>query len=234
MTKTTKIYFIILGLFFGVALVYGMICMKSVHGEKNPNKMLEKKSDILLSLEEDMYNPYFINTSACTLQALEDAADMIAIVSVGDNREMKMYSTKSQVKIEKILQQKSSAFFEGEKIWIEEPATISVGRSFSTDGYQLMKIGQKYLLFLKHLPCIDGYQYSKVEQTAFTLVSEYYGKFCITEQEKIEVLQNEAEEELFYYNVNNYALFTEEQDKVDTYKKLYKEVTDIGNCETNI
>lgn len=229
MTKSTKIYFIILDLFFIGALALGIVCMNSVTGEKNPDKELEKNDSISFSLEEDMYNPYFINTSTCELEALEEVAEVIVVVSIGEEREMKLCSTKSQVKVEKILKQKDSSILEGQKIWIEEPATITVGRSFSTDGYQLMKNGQRYILFLKHLPCMDGYQYSRTEKNTFTLVSEYYGKFCVTEKEKIELLKNDTKDELLYREVSDYALFTENQDKVDTYQKLYKEVMSKWN-----
>lgn len=187
--------------------------------------MLWKETqDFSIELSEGMYDEYFINTGEVTLQNIEDRADMVVTVEVLDEREMGQYSTNTKVVIDQVWKAKEKNIKEGKEIWIEEPATVLEEVFYETDGYQMMKKGEKYLLFLMHLPCIDGYQYSKKEEQTYTVVSEYYGKYCMTDEEQIKLFQNEEDKEKKYQDVEDYALLTEENSIVEQYAHLLHEV----------
>lgn len=225
MTKSTKMYTVVLGLVFLAVAAYGWLCEKDVWGEENPNRILERNPQIVVSIDEgDVDSPYFCNAAECTLKELEARADLIAIVSLGEVQTAKHYSTKSKIKLEKILAQRDGTLTEGDEIWMEELATVFVESSYDTEGYALMKPGQQYLLLLQHLPCIEGYRYSEEEALTYTPVSMYFGKYCITDNETIEVVDATEAENIYYSQVFEYALFTRDPKKVANYKKLYQEV----------
>ena len=206
MTKSTKIFFAVLCLVLMGTTVFGIMFKSSIRGEENPDRLIAQ------------------NDVTCSLDELKEQADLIAVVSVTDERTMELYSTKSQVKIEKVIAQRDSDLAAGDEIWVEEVATIVSERSFHTEGYTLMEPGQQYLLLLQHLPCIDGYRYSKAEQMTYTPVSTYFGKYCITQQEKIEALDEKEMEQMRYKDILGYALLTTDSDKLAHYEELYQEI----------
>ena len=224
MTKSTKIFFAVLCLVLMGTTVFGIMFKSSIRGEENPDRLIAQNADIEIALDKEGENPYFCNDVTCSLNELKEQADLIAVVSVTDERTMELYSTKSQVKIEKIIAQRDSDLAAGDEIWVEELATIVSERSFHTEGYTLMEPGQQYLLLLQHLPCIDGYRYSKAEQMTYTPVSTYFGKYCITQQEKIEALDEKEMEQMRYKDILGYALLTTDSDKLAHYEELYQEI----------
>ena len=224
MTKSTKIFFAILCLLFIGTAVFGIVFQRSICGEKNPDRLIEQNAEIEVALDKSSENPYFCNDATCSLKELSDRADLIAVVSVTDDRTMELYSTKSRVKIEKIIAQSDSDLVMGDEIWVEELATVVAERSFHTEGYTLMEPGQQYLLLLQHLPCIEGYRYSKTEQVTYTPVSAYFGKYCLSKNEKIEALDEKNVENLRYSDISDYALLTTDQDKVSNYEELYHQI----------
>lgn len=227
MTKSTKIFFAVLCLVFVGAAVLGGVCKNSIYGEENPDRLLEQNPEIEIALDKEVESPYFCNNVTCGIEELSEQADLIAVVSVTDDRKMELYSTKSQVKIEKIIAQTDLNVAEGDEIWVEELATVVAERSFHTEGYTLMEPGQQYLLLLQHLPCIEGYRYSKTEQITYTPVSVYFGKYCITKSERIEALDEKKIENLCYKDISGYALLTTEQEKVTHYEELYQEIISL-------
>lgn len=225
MTKSTKVYVAVLGLVLLLVAVYGWNCGRDIWGEKNPNRVLEQNVEIMFSLdEEDEDSPYFCNDADCSLKDLEERADLIAVVSLEKEQTAELYSTKSKVKLEKILVQKDEALSDGDEIWVEEIATIISEENYDTEGYALMKPGQQYILLLQHLPCIEGYRYSKEEEITYMPVSVYFGKYCITESETIKALQESELEDIHYSQVSDYALYTTNGKVAEKYEKLYQEV----------
>lgn len=224
MTKNTKRYFIFIFMVVFVSFIYGTVGKGQNYGERNPDVLLEQKQDFSIQLSEGFYDEYFLNAKNITLQQMKNRADIIVTASVSDEREMGQYSTNTKVIIDKVWQSKDGTVKEGNKIWIEEPATISWEHSFCTDGYQIMKKNRKYLLFLMHLPCIEGYRYNKREARTYTVVSEYYGKYCVTGEEKISLYGDVGEEGLEYKDVADYAIFSEKEEVIKRYVAFADEV----------
>lgn len=224
MTKSTKIFFSLLCLALIGTTVFGIVFKNSIREAENPHRVIEQNAEIEIALDKEEENLYFCDDVTCSLKDLREQADLIAIVSVTDDRTLELYSTKSQVKIEKIIEQTDSDLTAGDEIWVEELATIVSEKNFHTEGYTLMEPGQQYLLLLQHLPCIEGYRYSKTEQMTYTPVSTYFGKYCITKNEKIQILDEEEIEQMRYKDISDYALLTTEREAVSHYEKLYQEV----------
>lgn len=223
MTKSTKFFFTLLCLSLLGVIVFGFVFQNSVRGAENPECLMGQSAEIEVALDEETESPYFCDDVSCDFNELKKQADLIAVVSVTDARAMELYSTKSQVKIEKIIEQTDSDLTAGDEIWVEELATIVSETNFHTAGYTLMEAGQQYILLLQHLPCIEGYRYSKTEQMTYTPVSNYFGKYCITRDETIQILDEEEIEQMHYNDISDYALLTTEQEVVSHYEKLYQE-----------
>ena len=172
--------------------LYGIICLNKTTGVHSPDQALTNNPNIDIMFTENTANQYFNNDCTYTYDDMENDSSFIGVVTVTDRREMSLYSTKTLVKIEKIYKDTTSDIKFGDSINIIEPASFINEHSFYTNGWQFMKTGSKYIVYLKNLECIDGYSYTKEEAISYMPVSEIYSKMNLTDTEEIKL-----------YDINN-------------------------------
>lgn len=230
MTRSTKFLGMLMIIFFVVAGIWGIMKMQTNYGETDPDTVIENITDDVRMqyCDENIYDSIFLDQSDCSLAELEQKSELVVEVSVEEGRKMEFASTLSPVTVKQIIFAKNDAVKVGDIIYIEEPATI-VEDVFSTYGYQLMKHGQNYILFLQHLPCIEGYKYSEKESKTYTLVSEYFGKYCTSKKENMALYQENDEEEISYKKVSSYAIYTCNKEILNTYINLWAKIQDEYN-----
>lgn len=217
-----NVIFIVIMIICYISIVgYGRQSIQNVEVESNPDLALESYPEM-----EVMYAPadsdYFINNPSCTLADIEAAADIVVKIKVCDDRVMSLRTTQSLIQIEEIFYDPFEELSINDEIYIIEPVSFIRGDSFYTGGWNYMQTGQEYIVYLKHLECIEGYEYTDQEQISYMPVSELYAKYNVNEVEVVEVLQDK--ENLIYKEVQNYAFLSEDIECVDTYNKIQEQI----------
>lgn len=202
-----------------ISLIYGKYEISGATGDKNPDDVIEKNSSLKIQYRGDT-SEYF-NNDLSSLDELEECSDIIIKAEISDDRVMSLYSTKTSIAIKEIYKSDNDELSEGDVIYLIEPASINLEETYDTNGYKLVKTGDEYILFLKHLVCVDNYKYSPDEEISYMPVSELYSRFDVSNDEIAEVLTSD---DVLYSEVSNYALFTTNKNDIDTYINLKKEI----------
>lgn len=226
MTKNTKIYFISIFCMIVLCFAIGIFIRNSYTGYSTFEQMeqtenLQKYYVQLHDLEE--YADF--DTSVKNYNDLEKITDLVVKVSATDDRKLSPYTvTKTKVIIKEVLKGEAKT---GQQIFIYEPVNFSYSvskRYKTTGGYQIMKEGEEYYLFLRKLKAAEGYKMSNDEKNTYFPSTASYSKFPVQKGNLRILDRNKLDnDEYSYGEVQNLEIITSEQKILSQYKKLKKE-----------
>ncbi len=226
MTKGSKV-------FFGVILCIAILCFAlgiAVRSSYMGYRTFEE-----MELAEDLEG-YSVQLQDARENGLSDCikdysdlvrkADLIAKVYATKERKLSIYAvTKTKVIVKKIYRGSQK---EGQDIYIYEPAGFSYAISKSYDtagGYQLMKEGEEYYVFLKKLKAAKGYQMSEQEKNTFLPSTVLYSKFPVQQGNVVAVDAKRLEEGEYHYGeIKDLEIITSDQGVLTNYKQIRKQV----------
>lgn len=205
-------------------LLYGRWNVKNVSGESSPDAAAAMNEAIRVQYTENSIG--FFDSELPTLSALEQEADIIIKATVLEKRTMSARSTKTDICVNEVLSQTDTDLSAGDIIHIIEPVTFLRGEVYDTNGYQIAHTGEEYIFLLKHLECVEGYQYTKEQETTYMPVSVYYSKYAISNEETIETL---GSGEILYGEIQDYAILTDSDNVLSLYETLMNQVYEKYN-----
>lgn len=216
-----QIIFCIAGFFI---LLYGRWNVKNVSGESSPTLVMKMNKTIPVQCTE--YSIGFFDNDIPTLSALEQETDIVIRASILEGRTMSARSTKTEICINEVLSQTDADLSAGDIIYLLEPVTFLRGEIYNTNGYQIAHTGEEYIFLLKHLECVEGYQYTKEQEITYMPVSVYYSKYAASHKEVIEPL---GSGNVFYGDIQDYAILTNRNDVLSQYETLMNQVIEKYN-----
>lgn len=202
-------------------LLYGRWNVKNISGESNPDIAAAMNQAIHVEYAENSTG--FYDPEAPTLSALEQETEIIIKATVLENRIMSARSTKTELCIREILSQTNTNLSVGDKIYLIEPVTFLRGEVYVTNGYQMAHTGEEYIFLLKHLECVEGYQYTKEQEIIYMPISVYYSKYATSYTEVIETL---GSDKVLYDEIQNYAILTNSDYILAAYKSLINQINE--------
>lgn len=227
MTRSTKIYFIAILCITVVCFIMGIIIRNSYTGYDTFEKMEKTENlqqyNICLRDAED-YDTF--NTSVKNYSDLEKTSDLVAKVSATNERKMFPYTTtKTKVVIKEVFKGEAKT---GQQIFIYEPVNFSysVSKSYnSTGGYQIMKEGEEYYVFLQKLKASEGYKMSDDEKNSYLPSTASYSKFSVKKGD-LKIVDGKKLDNCGYNygEIQNLEIITSKRKNLLQYKKLKKEV----------
>lgn len=227
MTKKTKLYFLVIFFITALCLLAGIVTRYSYTGYREFDKMekAEKLAEYSVQISEDRESEIF-STSIKNYNDLEKTADLIIKVSATNERKLFLHtSTKTKVIVDEVIKGNIKA---GQEIYIYEPANFSysISKSYqSLGGYQIMKQGEKYYLFLQKLKTAEGYKMSDKEKHTYLPTTAAFSKYPLKEGD----LKTVDEKKLYndgykYGEIENLEIITSEQKILLKYKKMRGQV----------
>lgn len=231
MIRTTKIFFAIcvcsILLFFAAAVTLRF----SYHGYTKLAQLekAENLQEYLLEVE-DAEEDDSVFSDVHNYEELENASDVIARVSVTDERDLFLLDViKTQVEVKEVYKGDLKT---DQIIWIYEPAGFSynISKTYNTlNGYQLMKSRKEYYVFLQPLITADGYRKSAKEKNTFLPSTTNYsiipvekGEHTVLEQSKVD------EKEYKYKQIQEQEILTTNKETMEVYLKIKSDFMRIG------
>lgn len=230
MTKNTKIYFAVIQCMVLLCTGMGIAVRNSFTGYHTYEEMekAENLQDYHIQVWEAEENDFL--GSVREYGGLLKGADLVARVCATKERKMSIYaSTKTKAIIKEVYKGSQKT---GQEIFIYEPAGFSYAVSQyydTTGGYQIMKAGEEYYVFLKKLKTAAGYRMSGQEKNTFLPSTALYSKFPI-KKGKIKLVESGKLEEgaYCYGEVEDLEIITSEQEILTKYQEIKKEVLQLG------
>ena len=207
-----------------IILLYGRWNVRNVFGESNPDTAAAVNEAIRVQYVENSAG--FFDAEIPTLSALEQEAEIIVRATVLEERIMSARSTKTEIYVDEVLSQADTNLSAGDIIYLIEPVTFLRGEVYDTNGYQMAHTGEEYIFLLKHLECMEGYQYTKEQEITYMPVSVYYSKYAVSYEETIETL---GSGEVFYGEIQDYAILTDSDNVLSLYETLKDQVQEKYN-----
>lgn len=223
MKKTSFLQIILYIACFSI-LLYGRWNVKNVSGESNPDVVMKLNEAIQVQYAE--YSDGFFGAELPVLSSLEQEADIIIKATVLEERTMSARSTKTELCINEVLSPADTSLSAGDIIYLIEPVTFLRGEIYDTNGYQMAHTGEEYIFLLKHLECVEGYQYTKEQEITYMPVSVYYSKYAESYEETIETLSSG---EVFYEEIQDYAILTNSNKVLSQYEILMNQIHEKYN-----
>lgn len=227
MTKKTKLFFIIIFSLIPLSILAGFFVRSSYTGYTSFEQMekTEPLSEYSVCLE-DVESESVFDNKVKDFDNMLEMADAVLKVSATNERDLyPSETTKTRVVVEEVIK---GDLEEGQSIFVYEPACFSYTPNESyetTGGYQLMKPGEKYYIFLQHLQAVEGYKFSSREKKTYLPYTASYSKYPVREGEvnlvDFEKLDNG---EYQYKEVQNLEIITSEKMVLDLYKNLKQEL----------
>ena len=205
-------------------LLYGRWNVRNVSGESNPDAAAAVNEAIRVQYVENSIG--FLDAEIPTLSALEQEAEVIIKATVLEGRIMSARSTKTEICVNEVLSQADTNLSAGDIIYLIEPVTFLRGEVYDTNGYQMAHTGEEYIFLLKHLECVEGYQYTKEQETTYMPVSVYYSKYAVSYEENIET---PGSGEVLYGEIQDYAVLTNSDNVLSLYETLKDQVQEKYN-----
>lgn len=223
MTKKTKLFFAIIFSLIPFSIFVGIFIRSSYTGYKSFEQMEKSESlseyDVCL---EDVESGSVFDRQVKDFEHMLEMAD--AVVKVSATNERKLYpveATKTKVVVKEVFK---GSLKEGESIFVYEPACFSytASKAYSTTGgYQIMKAGEEYFMFLQNLQAVEGYTFSTEEKKTFLPATASFSKFPVSEGEVSVVDSQKLDNgEYQYGEVQNLEIVTSEITVLDKYKNL--------------
>ena len=227
MTKNTRKYFAIIICVIIICSIMGIFIRNSYTGYNSFEQMedsenLEDYRVFVENVEKD--DDFFMQIKS--YNDLENTADVIAKVSATNERELSLHKvTKTEVIVEEVYKGNVE---KGQTIFIYEPAifSYSVSKSYqSLDGYQLMKEGEEYYVFLQNLKTAKGYKMSEKEKNTYLPNTASYSKFPVQQGNVSLVEQKRLNDgEYSYDEIQNLEIITSNQKVLSKYNRLREKV----------
>lgn len=226
MTKKTKLYFGTILCIIILCVIMGGITRMSYSGYESFDKMERgenlQKFDVVFD-QVDEYDGFVEKVE--NYNDLEKSADLI--VKVSSTNERKLYlgaTTKTKVTVREVFKGDASI---GQSIFVYEPAgfSYSVVQNYeSIGGYQLMKTGEEYYLFLQKLKTADGYCMSDEERNTYRPSTATYSKFPVSSG-KLNILERKKlnRGRYSYGEVEKEEIITADKVVLSKYEKIKKE-----------
>lgn len=224
MTKRTNIYFAILFCVVLLCSCVGVVVRNSYVGytsfEEMENKENLREYYVQLTKEDDYFD------SIESYDDLEQSADVIAKVSATNDRKLFPH-TATQTEVV-VVEAYKGEVQSGQSIFVYEPAVFSysVSKSYrSGGGYQMMKEGEEYIVFLQKLKTAEGYKMSEKEKNTFLPTTALFSKFPM-QQGRLEVVKEKKinNGKYSYADVENLEIITSENADLEKYVKIKEEV----------
>lgn len=229
MTKRTRVYFVVFFCVVFVCFGAGIVIRNSYVGYHSFEEMANKENlqEYYVQLTEE--DEQFIAID--DYEELENSADIITKVSATDNRRMSPYTTTLTEAV--VVETYKGEIKSGESIFIYEPAAFSysVSKSYrSGGGYQMMKKGEEYIVFLQKLKTAKEYKMSEKEEKTFLPTTVLFSKFPV-QQGELEVINEKKMNngKYSYADVENLEIITSEKEDLEKYAKIKEKVL----CEVN-
>lgn len=223
-TKRTTIYFVIILCVVLLCSCIGIIIRNTYVGytsfEQMENKENLQEYYVRVTEEDDQF------VAIEKYDDLEGTADVIAKVSATDKRRMFPHTTTLTEVV--VVETYKGKIESGQSIFIYELAVFSysVSKSYrSSGGYQMMKQGEEYIVFLQKLKTAKGYKMSEKEKNTFLPTTALFSKFPM--QQGIVELMSEKKinnGKYCYANVKNLEIITSEKENLEKYVKIKEEV----------
>ena len=228
MTRNTKVYFLIILLFIGVTAGYGVMTKYSFTGEYYLSEV--KNQYNLDSFKySNMEDSTYFNETINSLDELEKNSDLIVRVKSMNDSMLFYNSIETPVEIIEVYSGNDD-LQKGDMIYIQEPVSISylkdMENMISVKGYVFMNSNQEYLLFLKHLDKVEGYQYKNNEEMTFLPVSTRFGKYCKEETPKFIDSSKIDAGEIDYRDLKNSSGIFIENNELIKYNSIALQVYD--------
>lgn len=221
MTRSTKLYFIVMFIMIVLTIGYGLSTKYSFTGEYllNEVKSNYRINDFVYYDDED--SVYF-NESIINLKELEDSSDLIVKVRKVDDSKLFYNSIETSVEILDIYGNDELEI--GDYIYIQEPVSIcylkGMENIISIRGYTLINNNQEYIMFLKHLDKVDGYKYKDKEKITYIPVSTRFSKYCLEEKPVFYDIDKIDNGEISFGDINNVISIFINKDELDSYKQM--------------
>lgn len=227
MTKKTKLFFVIILSLIPLNILAGFLVRSSYTGHKTFEQMEKEESLSEYSVcMEDVESGSVFDNRVRDFDSMLEMAD--AVVKVSASNERKLYpseATKTKVIVEEVFK---GDLEKGQSVFVYEPACFAYSASEAyntTGGYQLMKAGEKYYIFLQNLQAVEGYIFSAEEKITYLPCTASYSKYPVRKGE-VNMLDAQKLEngEYHYGDVQNLEIITSEKTILETYKNLKQEL----------
>ena len=230
MTKSTKIFWIVIVFTLIVAGIFAMKVSNSFTGYEYLEDIIEHEDINNIRVSRCFFGSegilYDMNIE--TYEQLEENADFIVKVKISNKRKIFEFCTKS---VATVLEVYKGDLEENTSIYVYEPAVINnitILEYTSGGGYQLMQEDEEYILFLNALPKLEGYQYKNDEANSYMMVSPLYSKYDVDyTDEYLNVLDEVRLDEdvsYTYTEVKEYPIITVSTEEIERYKLFWGEV----------
>lgn len=229
MTKGTKRYSLLWLFVLLCVVVMAVLTRKSFYGattfkelSKNGN-MDEYKIQIF---EDDGDQRIFSDIN--DFEDLKLNSNFIAKIRVTEDRMLFSHSVYTKALVETVYKSKQDDK-ENEIIYIYEPVDFDEDFEIfnSTNGYQLMKSGEVYYVFLNELQTVEGYHKSSDEMRTYTPSSTAFSVYPI-QKGKTEVLDFDrlyrSSIGYTYKEIKEMDILTSDESKIEQYYKLRDKV----------
>lgn len=222
MTRKKKVFLImsIMSTIF-VSIIYGLSISKSWENNVElSGKYFDRNYSIVTGNinNNDFFEPHDIST----FKNLYLSSDIVAGISVSDKLKRIKYTEciLSQVKVLDIFKGKVDT----DTIKVFEPCYFDENNMITVSGYNLMKNGKKYILFLKKVKCsIYGTKYIYIPTS--TLLSKYEYN-CKKTTGKAYYAKGNLEE-LSYNDIKESEIYTKDKKVITFYNKNKKIINNL-------
>lgn len=234
MSRWAKVYWCLLCMVVGVAVISAILLSRSIKGP-------EYMSDVTNELDDSNMSVYYMDSTESnyfnqhdsedvnynSLDELEKKASIIVRVKVENERKMYLQAVKTKVKVLEV--------YKGElqinsDIFVYEPSNllcISYSAYTCCGGYQLMQQDTEYVMFLRNLDKPEGYSYRGDEEISYLPISCLYGKYSVKETGKTPTVISEDDicnQKYTYSEISQYPVLCTTEEELNSYKTLLEQV----------
>ncbi|MGL5152171.1 MAG: hypothetical protein ACRC7N_16575 [Clostridium sp.] len=157
---------------------------------------------------------------------LSNEADLILKVKITENKEYKAYSFLTECNVVEIYSNKRNLELK-EKIYIYDPSWYSVPHKsyMAMEGYNFLKKGDEYLVFLNTIEVPDGYKLSNKEMSTFNLTNTKISRFNLQEDDNVILLETDnLDKGIKYTELNEYERIFDSRADMESYLSIKKYV----------
>ena len=229
MTRGTKKYIMLSAVLLVCAVITGVFIRFSYQGSTTLDQ-LTGNNDVdkytVQVISNDSEDGVFTNVSS--YNELEKKSGLIAKVRITNERELYASAVRTKAVLEEIYKS-DKQLSQNQEIYIYEPVYFEEKFDIfdSLDGYQLMKSGKEYYVFLNGLKTVKGYKQSEKEKVTFVPSTTKFSVFS-TDNNKLKALDAQRldgdGEQYIYQEIKDCNMLTSSKKEVETYHTVKKEL----------
>lgn len=224
MKKWIKVMFMLTMMAIVAVFVYGKYALSSITGNSDPDEVIKEYEKISVRFSKETLECFY-DRIIFDAEDLEKKSACIVSVEVLPERCMKLRSTETKIKIKEIWKDESKSLKEDQEVFLIEPVSINRNNTYATTGYQFVKTGETYLMFLNPLPCVEGYQYTEKEKISLIPSTVCFSRYCISREEITGVYADGMD----YHEISEWPLVTKSEKRVKKYERLRKKIMGSEN-----